>query len=231
MKRILLFMACFSVVGAGFLESETLYLRDGSALNGRFVRMAQDTVYFETSFGSVLRVHKEKVSRVDFVDGQTPAPHESRSPIHVSEEPGTLDVSFEKFELTSRITVERDREREAHERENAIELALLLGDKKVYSVIDSTTDKIVREGPETILRNDMRPRDFKVALAPGLHRCAVVLANSRASVYVERFDPAPLDKKLTLDNVDIKPGETTYIRIGLKRKSWRIGKSELFRIN
>jgi len=224
MKRMLLLLVCSCVFGAGLLESETLYLRDGSAVKGRFVRMAQDTIYFETSFGPLVRVHKEKVSRIDFVDGRAPALLDSASPIHVSAEAGTLDVSFEKFELTSRIIVERDREREAHERENAIEQALLLGDKKVYSVVDSTTDKIVREGPETILRNDMRPRDFKVAVAPGLHRCAVVLANSRASVYVDRFDPAPLDKKLTLDNVDIKPGETTYIRIGLKRKA-------LFRMN
>jgi hypothetical protein len=231
MKRILFLVACSCLLGAGLLESETLYLKDGSTLNGRFVRMAQDTVYFETSFGALMRVHKGQVSRIDFVEGMAPAVPSAGTSIHVSAEPGTLEVSFEKFELTSRISVERDRDRKGHEKENAIEEALLLGGTKVYSLVDSTTDKIVREGPETILRNDMKPRDFKVALGPGLHSGLLVIGNSRISVYTERFDPAPLDKKLILENVDIKTGETTQIRVGLKRRSWRGGKSELFRVN
>lgn len=233
MKRILVLLACSCVFGAGVLESETLYLKDGSALNGRFVKMAEDTVYFETSFGSMMRVHRAQVTRIDFLDekGAPPVSPPGSAPVHVSEEPGTLMVSFEKFELTSRISVERNRERAAHERENAIEEALVLGDAKVYSLIDSTTDKVVREGPDTILRNDMKPHDFKVAVAPGLYPGSLVLGNTRASDYVERFDPAPLDKKLVLDNIDIKAGKTTHIRVGLKHKSWRIGKTELFKAN
>jgi hypothetical protein len=213
------------------LKSEVLYLKDGSTLKGRLVKVDQDTLYFETLFGSAFRIHREKVSRVDFVEGLIPASPGIDSQVHVDEEPGTLHVSFEKFTLTSRIVVERDREREAHEQENAIEQVLLVDGKQVYSMIDSTTDKVVRMGPETVLRNDVQPVDFKIALAPGLYDCAVVLANSRASVYVKQFDPAPLDRKLILDNVDVRPGEATHVRIGLKRKSWRSGKSELYKTN
>ncbi len=234
MKRILLLLVCACLFGAGLLESETMFLRDGSTLNGRFVRMAQDTVYFETSFGTLMRVHKGQVSRIDFIEGGGNAPvtpMESVTPLHVSEEPGTLDVSFEKFEVTSRITVDRNREREAHERENAIEEALLLGGKRVYSLVDSTTDKVVREGPETILRNDMKPRDFRVTVAPGVYSGSLVLGNTRASAYVEHFDPSPLDKKLVLNDIDIKTGATTHIRIGLKHKTWRVGKTELIKVN
>jgi len=233
MKRIILLLACCCVFGAGLLESETIYLKDGSTLNGRFVRMAQDTLYFETTFGTLMKIEKGQVSRIDFAaQGQAvPPPAVIDAVPRASDEPGTLMVSFEKFEVTSKIRVERDRKREEHERENAIETALLMGGARVYSFFDSTTDKVVREGPETVLRNDLQPRDFKVTLAPRLYSGSLVLANTRASAYKEDFDPAPLEKTLILDNVDIKSGQTTHIRVGMKRKSWRVKKSELFRTN
>lgn len=230
MKRVVIVLFGVSLVAAGTLESEVLRLKDGSAIRGRVLKMDADTLHFETSFGSRIAVHRDKVAAIDLDETGASAP--SGPPpagAHLqSAEPGTLSVSFDKFEVTSRVVVERGGERESYERENSVELSLLVNGKRIYSVIDSVTDKTVRNGPETVLRNDMRPRDFDVAVAPGIHRCVVAFGNTRASAYTELFEPAPLDRKLVLDPVRIEPGEKTHVRIGMKRK-WT-GKTELVRI-
>jgi hypothetical protein len=230
MKRAVLFLLCAGFFLPVLLRSETLHLKDGSAVKGRFVKTERDTVFFETTFGTTIRVHKDKVARIDF--GEEPAPSEGAldAAMRTSEAPGTLLVTFEKFELTSRIVMDRRGNRSDYERENAIEQALFVNQKKVHSVVDSTTDKAVRNGPETTLRNDAKPADFRVPLAVGVHQCSIVFSNSRAKEYEERFDPSPLAKKLVLDGIQVKPNQTTALRVGLKRKSWRAGKTELVRI-
>ncbi len=233
MKRFIPLLLCASLVVPGLLKSESLRLKDGSVLNGRLVKVEQDTLYFETSFGATVAVHRGKVSRIEFDESAVRSSNEPPAflSIHTSERPGSLSVSFEKFTLTSRVVVPRGGDRESYERENAIELALEVDGQNTYSFVDSTTDKTVRNGPETVLRNDIEPHDFGVAVSPGLYRCVVGFRNSRASAYVERFDPRPLDQKLVFDTVRIEPGKTTYIRVGLKRKAWLVGKTELFKID
>lgn len=230
MKRILIVLFCVSLVGAVNLQSEVLRLKDGSVIRGRVLKMDVDTLYFETSFGSKVAMHRNKVARID-LDETGADQAEQASPVvpaMQSAEPGTLSVSFEKFELTSRIVVKRGEERKAYEKANALELSLVANGKKVYSAVDSLTDKTVKQGPETVLRNNIQPADFKVAIAPGIHRCVVAFGNPHASVYVESFDSGPVDKKIVLDPVRIEPGRTTQVRIGMKRK-WT-GKTELMRI-
>ena len=230
MKRLAVFLLCAGFSIPVLLRSETLHLKDGSAVKGRLVKTEGDTVYFDTTFGASIRVHKDKVAKIDFGEGAASPQGEFDASMSSTEVPGTLLVSFEKFELTSRIIMDRGGKKDEYERENAVEQSLLVNQKKVYALVDSTTDKIVRNGPETMLRNDVKPVEFKVALAPGIHQCSIVFGNPKASEYVERFDPGPLDKKLVLDGIRVNSKETTALRVGLKRKGWRVGKSELVRI-
>jgi len=230
MKRLAVFLLCAGFCVPVLLRSETLHFKDGSAVKGRVVKTEGDTVYFETNFGASLRVHKDKVARIDFAEGDSFPQPELEASVHSAEAPGTLLVSFEKFELTSRIVMDRRGKKDEYERENAVEQSLFVDQRKVHALVDSTTDKIVRNGPETVLRNDAKPVEFRVAIAPGIHQCAIVFGNTRASEYVKRFDPAPLDKKLVLDGIRVNSGETTALRVGLKRKAWRVGKTELVRI-
>ena len=149
----------------------------------------------------------------------------------VSAEPGTLFVAFENFEVTSIIVMKRGLDRESFERENSIEQALTVSDRKVYSVIDSTTDKVIKTGRETALRNNMKPRELRVALPSGLHHCVVSFKNSRMEEYGDSFDPKPLDRELHIENVQIEPGETFVVRVGMKRKKWGVTKTVLYRVN
>ena len=47
-------------------RSEVLYLRDGSTLQGKLLRMSNDTLYVKTSFGATVPMHKSVVLRIDF---------------------------------------------------------------------------------------------------------------------------------------------------------------------
>jgi hypothetical protein len=230
MRRIAQFLLAVLLLVPGFLHSEVLYLKDGSVLKGRVVSMDPDTLYFETSFGSKLAVHRGKVARIEL---EADSARSMQKPavglqLQTAAEAGTLSVSFEKFEVTSRIVVKRGDDREVLEKANAIEQVLAADGKKVHSVVDSLTDKAVRNGPATMLRNDAKPQAFDVALAPGFYRCVISFGNTRGSDHADRFDPAPLDRRLVIDPVRIDPGQRTEVRVGMKRK-WT-GKSELFKV-
>jgi hypothetical protein len=230
MKRFVLFLLCVAFCLPVLLKSETLYLKDGSSVKGRIVKTENDTVYFETSFGASIRIPKDKVARIDFEGVLPQTQPQPDSTMRSVEEPGTLLVSFDDFQLTSRIVMKRRGDKSEYERENSIEQALFVGEKKVFSAVDSTTDKIVRQGPETVLRNDAKPVEMRVPVTPGVHQCTIVIGNTRASLHVDSFDPSPLSRRLVLDGIGVVSKQTTALRVGLKRKAWRIGKSELVRI-
>jgi hypothetical protein len=207
-------------------QSEVLYLKDGSTIQGKLVRFVNDTLYFETSFGPEVRVPREKVMRIDFVESAL-QPGLMQTVPQQSSAPGTLMVSFEEFHLTSRVNVHRGKNREALTQANSIELALYVGSDKVHSEIDSVTDKEIREGPDTALRNDMSPTDFKVAVASGTYQCRVFFGNSMVGDYKDYFATGPHEKKLLVENVKILPAETTQLRIGMKRKM-KFGAAQLY---
>jgi hypothetical protein len=101
-----------------------------------------------------------------------------------------------------------------------------VGPDKVYSQVDSVTDKTIREGPETRFQNEMRPRDFKVAIAPGSYQCRFFIGNVVPEGYEESFVGGPLDKRLIVDDVEVLPSGTTQVRIGVKRKM-KVGSPQL----
>lgn len=220
---------CFLLFAPAFSHGEIVYLKDGSTIQGKLVKLLNDTLHFETSFGAPIRIHRSKVLRVEFAG---PASSQSviLTPGIQQQQPagiGTLQVHFDKFELTSRITVHRGKNRDDLEKANSIEKSLFLGRDKVASVIDSVTDKVIREGPETILRNSITPRTIKVAVNSGTYRCRVHIGNTMAGDFHDRFVGDPLDKEVVAHNVVIRAGETTALRIGFKRKM-KIGSGYMY---
>ncbi|MEJ2721769.1 MAG: hypothetical protein P8181_11620 [bacterium] len=211
------------------LLGETLYLTDGSTLKGKLVRYVNDTLYFETGFGATIAIPKDKIQRIVFSEGEpeVPAPGPAAAAFTYTA-PGSLRVVFDKVEVSSRVSVDRGKDREAIERENWIEEALRIGNRKVYSHIDSTMDKVVRNGPETILKNDFTAVDFTVPMAPDFYHATLVIGNTFAKDYKDRFDPEPLDRRLLLENLRIEPGKTTIIRVGVKKKMWGLSKGPLY---
>jgi hypothetical protein len=215
---------------------EIFYLKDGSTLQGELQRFRNDTLYVKTSFGSDVTIHKSHIVRIDFgpVAPGVTAPGAKLAPIPgepgmQSAAPGTLQVEFDDFSLSSTITAERKQDRKAVERANAIEHYLLVDGRKVFSNIDSTVDKVMRKGPLTILRNEMRPKGYKVALAEGRYRFDFAFANTTVGDFAGQFDGGDgLDKRLFQQDVIVRAGEVTFMRVGLKKKLKGLGKSYLY---
>ncbi|UCH85505.1 MAG: hypothetical protein JSW50_07400 [Candidatus Latescibacterota bacterium] len=225
--RFLVFVCVMLAIAVpALLMGETLYLTDGSTLRGKLKKYENDTLYFETAFGANVTIPKHKVVRIDF--DETGAVSPPLSPGTETLVPGTLQVAFENVKFTTRINVKRDRNREAVERENSIEQRLLVGNKLVFSYIDSVTDKVIRNGPETTLNNDFVAQNFAIVLDADLHHLTLEFGNTLADQYVSQFDDKPLERTLLIDNVTIEPGKTSRIRVGMKRKRFGLTKSELY---
>jgi hypothetical protein len=226
MRQRVFFVVCLLAFLPALIRGEVLYLKDGSSIQGKLLRLVNDTLYFETSFGSEVRVPRDQVARVEFSPSTVPSPVATHVPFQ-SELAGTVLVNFEKFKVSSRVSVHRDKEKAAILRANAIECALYLGSVKAFSTVDSVADEEIREGPDTVYRNDMTPARIKVAVAPGSYQCRLFLRNVARAEEAEYFVGDPLEKDLLVENVKILPGETTQLRVGMKRKM-KIGSAQLF---
>lgn len=215
------------------VQAEVLYLKDGSNLVGKLVRVEGDTLYFQPSFGGILKFSKTTVWRILFDEsknepkGQVGGDRFSR-PETSAAEPGSLIVDFDGMSLANKIIVHRKRNYEDHEQANAIKSTLVVDGIEVATVIDSTTDKVYREGPDTILKNSMRLPDFRVELSAGPHSCLILIKNLGASDYKNQFEFSPLDLSLNVENVVIYPKRITTIEIGKKRGTLRLGMPELY---
>lgn len=232
---VVLLLPCLS-------QSEVLYLRDGSTLQGTLLRMSNDTLYVKTSFGAIVPMHKSVVLRIDFDSlGVATAVPVSRVGVAApalaggreydsSAPPGTLMVVFDKFDLSSEVVVERRRNEKEILAANAIEALLLVNGEKMHSQIDSTMDKVIRKGPETLYRNEIRPAGYSIVLPPGRYQCDFRITNSMGEPWVDSFQDGLLEKRLLRDDVQIQPNTNTQIRIGLKKKLKGLGSSYLYEI-
>jgi hypothetical protein len=222
-------------------QSETFHLKDGSTLQGTFIRFVNDTLYVKTSFGAVVPIHKSAMLRIDFAEdlptglpygsGAAPQPTPVVGMPTQSAEPGSLQVIFDKFSLTSEVIVHRGKNREELERANAIENYLLVDGVKKHSTMDTEMNQEIRVGPETKVRNKIEPEGYMVVLPAGPHHLKIGIGNTHAGDFAERFPDGVLDKTLTLDDFIIAPGHTTQVRIGLKKKFKGLGASYLYVIN
>jgi hypothetical protein len=225
-----IFVSFVLLLLAGSTLGDVIYLKDGSAIKGTLVKVQNDTLYFKTSFGTIIHIAREKVQRIgmsDSVVAASPAPAVTPP---VDNRPGTLLVDFQGFTMSSRISVHRDKNRSAHERANVIEQALFVNGKQMSSHRDSTTDKVVKKGIEVELDNKMKPVPIKVAVAPGAVACEVMFANTWAGDYEDRFVKGPIEKSLIVDALVINPGQTTHLRVGLKKKKLGLAGSVLYAV-
>ena len=227
-----LVIVCLMVGLPAVGHSEIVVLKDGSNFKGTLLKFFGDTLYFKTSFGAEIRIARANVARIEFSDSlfapgviQLGGPTPARPVIAV---PGTLSVEFDDVEVSSTISVHRDKDREGHEKENTIEVVIIVDGRTVYQASDSTTDKVIKKGAEVLIRNKMKPVGAKVGLTPGLHQVTVVLANRRAGKYRDRLVNGGLDKRVTENNVLILAGETRHFLVGLKRKKLGLSRSTLY---
>jgi len=208
------------------IYGEILHLKDGSAIKGKIISWEGDTLRFKPSYGGEIKVHKDDVVRIEF-DESAPAPVPLPGE-QVSAEPGSLFVRFNNMKLTSKISVHRNQDREGHEIENAIEQSLTVSGKKVFSIVDTTTNKVIYEGPETILKNDYEPVEMHIGMPPGIYQVRILIGNTYVDKYEEAFTDKPLHKDVFVDAVVITPGGVTVVQVGKRRKKLGMAGYELY---
>ncbi|MCZ6766886.1 MAG: hypothetical protein O7D32_08130 [bacterium] len=211
-----------------FIYGEILHLKDGSMIKGKVISFEGDTLHFMTSFGSELRIHKDNVLRIEFTDEPMAPPPVLGGP--TSTEPGSLIVRFSKMKLTSKISVHRNQDREGHELENAIEQSLTISGKKVFSRVDTTTDKIIYKGPETVLKNEFKPVEMRVGMPAGIYQVKIAIVNPYVEKYVKSFPDEPLYKDVFVDAVVINAGGFTVVQVGKRRKRLGLAGYELYAV-
>ena len=210
------------------IYGEILHLKDGSTIKGKVISFEGDTLHFKTSFGSVLRIHKDNVLRIDFTDEPMVTPPVTGGP--TSTKPGSLIIRFSKMKLTSKISVHRNQDREGHELENAIEQSLTISGKKVFSRVDTTTDKIIYKGPETVLKNEFEPVEMRVGMPAGIYQVTIVIANPYVDKYTKSFPDEPLYKDVFIDAILINAGGFTVVQVGKRRKRLGLAGYELYAV-
>jgi len=220
---------CAIVFVPALIQGEVLLLKDGSEIQGRLVKFVNDTLFFETSFGALIEVPREKVARLSF-DGAPAIPQASVGAVvtPTSTSPGTVSVNFDNVKLSSKITVHRNKNQAELLRANWIECVVYVGSKLVYTEIDSIMDKTVREGPDTRYLNDMRPSSIKVAVDPGTTQLRLFVRNPTegATQFAKSFPDGPLSKTLLVDPVTINSNHTRELVIAVKRKA-KMGSPQL----
>jgi hypothetical protein len=218
-RRLLLFLFLLAIPGA--VAGEVIRLTDGSAIKGRLVSVSEDSVVFRTSFGARIAVSRSQVRSIVFGDPAN-AP-ELLGSTRAAAEAGSLLVACSGLKLSSKIVVHRERGKDSALRANAIEEALYVDGEKVFSYVDSTVDKIVRDGPDKIYKNTIELKDVKIGLGVGPHVARLVVRNLGYESERGRFDHGPLDKQLSLYDIMIFAGKTTRKKVGIKKSRLGLG--------
>jgi hypothetical protein len=211
------------------LQSEVVYLKDGSEIRGKLVSCAGDTLTFEPSFGGRIHIHRSDVVQIVF-DESKAARHVGAETEPVAEGPGVIKITFKDDKLNSKIAVTRKSKNTEAEiiRANWIEQLLIVEGDTVYSRVDSTMDKTINKGHEKLYKNTIELDDMSAELEAGIHACVVVIRNLGTGTFDGDFDEGPLDLTLTFETVGLYPNRTTQLRVGIKKGFMRMGKPKLY---
>jgi hypothetical protein len=205
-------------------------LKDGSTLRGKLVRMEGDSLTVKLSIGSTVRVHRSLVESIEFTDSiVAPAPVPAQPTTTAPKGVGTISVVFEDRNISSKITVEKKKEWDAHERSNDIIVELVVDGLVAYSAVDSTTDKTIYKGHEKQLKNNAELADFNVQVPAGPHRCSVVVRNRDPDTFRDDFEPSPLSAVLDLGEINVTPGGFARVDVRIDKGLLRLSSPRLYR--
>ena len=211
---------------------DTLHLRDGSILRGQVIGFSADTLRFRTSFGSEIRVERDRIAWIDFTDSVvTPgtAPGVAAAGAVQSGE-GSIAVTFKDKKVSSKIVVTKNKDEAAHLRANWIMQLLIVDGDTAFSYVDSTMDKTIYEGPDRKYKNVIEIKDIYVELSVGLHQLTLVVRNVGLEDYSDRFDGGPVNMEFVIGDVKVVADRENRVHIGMSRGKLRTKKPKFYRV-
>ena len=227
-RRIVTFGAILLLLAGlpAMLQSEVLVLKDGSEVKGKIVTFSGDTLVFAPSFGGKIFVHRKDIVKIIYDESEREA---SRAVQAVPTGDGALRIVFDNNKLSSKIAITKKHKSNTDEiiQANWIEQLLIVGIDTVYSRVDTTMDKTIYKGHERLYKNSIILEDMQATVPAGIYRCVVVVRNRGAQSHEGVFDEGPLDLKLVLDAVTVSTGQTTTLKIAIKKGFLRSGTPRL----
>ena len=204
-------------------SAETVRLKDESTVRGRLVEVRGDSLVFRTNFGT-LRFHRDQVVSIVFDDAAAPAvaPSTTAAPPQAPAGKSRIEVAFKDRDLSSKIEIKLKKDWDALIAANHIITELYVDGNVAYTAVDTTMDKRIYQGHTTTMKNDVELTDFGVDVGSGLHNARLVVRNAGGVERRESFDHEPLDKILSIDNIELRPGETYRIYVEISRGRLKI---------
>lgn len=214
---------------------EVVKLKDDSTVRGRLVQVDGDTLVFRSTFGT-LRFHRDQVVSIVFDDSAwaevtTGVPVPGSAGVVAPGGKSRIQVSFKDRMVSSKISIDLKKDWDEHIASNAIVVEFFVDGKLAYSAIDSTMDKRIYKGHKTVMKNNTELADFGVEVASGYHTVRLVVRNADCDTYREFFDPAPIDMVLAMDDLDIRPGGTYRLDVGISKGALRLGQPQLIHLD
>jgi hypothetical protein len=205
-------------------------LKDGSTLRGKLVRVEGDSLTVRLNLGSTVKLHRSLVESIEFADSivtptRVPVPATNTPPTGV----GTIAVVFEDRNVSSKITIDKKKDWDAHVRSNHIIVELVVDGVVTYSAVDSTTDKTIYKGHEKQLKNTAELADFSVQVPAGVHRCSIVLRNRDPDTFRDDFEPSPLGAVLEFGELTVSPGGIARVDVRIDKGLLRMSSPRLYR--
>jgi hypothetical protein len=227
--KTLVFVALCVLPAVAF--GEVVKLRDGSSLKGRLVAVTGDSLSIRLAVGARIQVHRSQVLLIAFDEDALPPagmglPAGAAAPMGK----GTLTVAFKDRTVSSKISIEKKKDWDAHVRANHIIVEVMVDGQALYTAIDSTMDKTVYKGHITQLKNEMTLIDVSVEVPAGVHQCEVVIRNRDEIIFREDFDPEPCHAALAIDELEIPAGRGARIEVGIDKGTFKLGKAKLYRV-
>lgn len=223
-------LLCLVLLIPALAPGEVIRLRDGSSLNGRLIRVDEDSLTFRLSVGPAVRIHRAQIVSIVFDDSAAGLPAAGATRVPAPSGSGTIEVSFKDRELSSKISIEKKKDWDASETANDVIVELIVDGIVSFTEVDTTTDKKIYHGHETQLKNEIELADFKVQVPAGIRHCKLIVRNRGVNEYRDAFDPEPLNMVLAFDNLEVRPGEISRLDVGITRGKMKMGKARFYRI-
>jgi hypothetical protein len=213
-------LACALLLPA-LASGEVVRLRDGSSLRGRLLAVEGDSLTFRLAIGPRVKIHRAQILAIAFDDSlgsaMLTAGGATAPALPGTTGTGRITVAFKDRGVSSKVSIELKRDWDAHVRANHIVLELMLDDRVVYSVVDSTMDKTIYKGRVTQLKNEAALEDFTVEVPAGHYQLEVIVRNLDEQTFRDDFDPSPLHVALVIGDFEVRADRGARVELGIDK--------------
>jgi hypothetical protein len=108
---------------------------------------------------------------------------------------------------------------------------LLVDGDTAWVYADTTTDKVIYQGPDRTYKNSIELRDIRVRVSAEVHAVALIVFNRGEVEYADRFDDKPLRLEYAIGDLRVDPGSERRVTMGISRGKLRMGQPRFVKLD